>query len=144
MDKPQINHAPWEYLSRISRVDTAAVHSRPTVTSRHWKAVGRYTLAFFSAPVCIASNIPVFNAFTQFHSRLLNLKTKGPVGLFGCALMMSMIYSSLVIPVYYKGALLVLGIKELRDLSGAMTDTILLNFEHVAPLVQKSGEDSPS
>jgi hypothetical protein len=143
MDKPQINHAPWEYLSNINRVDTTAVHSRPIVTGRHWQAVGLYTLAFFAAPVFIASNTTAFNAFTQFHSRLLNLKTKGPARLFGCAFMMSMIYSSMVIPVYYKGALLVLGIKELRDLSGVMTDTILLNFEH-APLVQKSGEDSLS
>lgn len=128
MDKE--SPSAWEYISKLKEEEEKPSQTRvPVVTSRQWQAVGLYTLACFSVPFAIYSNSRAFGAFTNFHNRVLKLKGKGPGGLFGWAMLMSLVYSTAAIPIYYKGALWILGLKELSDLHGVMTDSIMGRFE---------------
>lgn len=140
MAKPEENSSAWNYISKLKEeeaAELAAFRSHETepkrrahlVTRGQWKAVGAYTLFCFSVPFAIYSIPSAFRVFTNFHNRLLNLKSKGPGGLFGWAFVMSIVYSSAAIPLYYKGALRILGLNDLNDLQGVMTDTIISRFE---------------
>jgi ABC-type Fe3+ transport system permease subunit len=118
-----------EAAMRSSQEEQGAARQKYSVSRGQWKAVGLYTLACFSVPVVIYSSNRVFRAFTNFHSRALNLKSKRPAGLFGWAFLMSVVYSSVAIPLYYKGALYILGLRQLSDLHGVMSDAIMSRFE---------------
>mmetsp|Transcript_7400 Transcript_7400/g.13797 ORF Transcript_7400/g.13797 Transcript_7400/m.13797 type:complete len:211 (-) Transcript_7400:32-664(-) len=132
MDKSDENPTAYEYIAKLKEEEEReyrSVKKYETITGRQWKAVGLYTLGFFALPIGIYSNQRTFDAFRNFHNRLLNLGKKGPGGLFGWAFLMSIVYSTAAIPIYYKGALWILGLDSLRDLHGVMTDQIVSRFE---------------
>lgn len=99
-----------------------------TISSRQAWGAGFYTLAFFSLPIAVYSHQPSFKSFCRFHSRILGLEKRGPGGLMFWAIIMSGVYSSICIPIYYKGVLWILGMKSLKDLQGHLTQSIIDRF----------------
>ena len=99
-----------------------------TITSKQAWTAGFYTLAFFSFPIAVYAHQPAFKRFCRFHSRILGLENKGPGGLMFWAIIMSGVYSSIGIPIYYKGVLWILGMRSLKDLQGHLTQSIIDRF----------------
>lgn len=81
---------------------------------------GIYTFTFVSFPVLIYSNQTLFKKFCDFHTRLLNLNAKSPGQVVGLSLVMSIIYTSFLCPIYYNGLLRILGLSRITDIHGVI------------------------
>jgi hypothetical protein len=93
-----------------------------SVTSNRLICAGIYSASFLLSPFVLVTRKSAFKKFCEFHTRVLALSTKGPVQTATLSVLVSLAYSTIIFPVYYKGLLLIIGLNSIYDLSGIAKD----------------------
>ena len=88
-----------------------------------------YSLGWFTAPLIIYANKTLFSGFCSFHNKIFRLDKRNPGTIAALSVIMSIVYSSLSVPVYYNGLLKILGINRLGDLRGCITESVIQNYK---------------
>jgi hypothetical protein len=98
--------------------------------SKHSKIyAGMFTLGFFAMPLTVYCSSSLFKKFCDFHTRALKLNQKSPGQVVGLSLIMSIVYSSVLCPVYYMGLLKILGLSSITDVAGTMKKNAVRTYK---------------
>jgi len=117
---------------------------RPRKTSTgQWVGIGLWTLGFTLAPLTVLARQSWFKAFCDFHVRLLRLKKRGPAGLAGMAMVMSLVYSSVALPMYIGGVCWMLGAKSTTELRATLNDTLFQKYDFDAHILEEGHTLTP-
>lgn len=84
---------------------------------------GLYTLGFLSFPLVLYGKKSFFKSFCDFHTRVLKLNSKGPGQVAALSFIMSLVYSSFTLPIYYFGLLKILGLHQLYEIKGVVSNS---------------------
>ena len=112
-------------------------------TTGQWVGLGCWTLGFTLAPLTVLVKQTWFKAFCNFHVRVLRLKKRGPAGLAGMAMVMSLVYSSIALPMYIGGVCWILGVKSTSELRAALNDSLFQKYDFDAHILEEADTLTP-
>lgn len=112
-------------------------------TAGQWAGIGVWTLGFTLTPLVVLVRQSWFKAFCDFHVRLLRLKKRGPAGLAGMAMLMSLVYSSIALPVYIGGVCWMLGAKSSSELRTTLNDSLFQKYDFDAHILEEGHTLTP-
>ncbi|OMJ87518.1 hypothetical protein SteCoe_10774 [Stentor coeruleus] len=95
---------------------------KPQLRENYITYAAIYSLGCILTPITIYTSDTLFKRFCGFHSRMLGLKGRSPKAIFGMAVGLSIIYSSITLNLYYWGLLKIVGIKSIYDIEGIISD----------------------
>lgn len=95
---------------------------KPQLRENYLTYAAIYSLGCILTPITIYTSDTLFKRFCGFHNRMLGLQGKSPRTLFGMAIGISFIYSSITLNLYYWGLLKIVGISSIYDIEGIVSD----------------------
>lgn len=124
--KGLITNAPSRQFSDLQVL--MKTHRPSKITTGQWLGAAGLTLAFAMTPLTLLMRKSWFERFCDFHVRVLRLKGRRPGSLAGMAVLTSLVYSSLALPVYAGGILWIFGVKSGSELRLLFNDSLLQKY----------------
>jgi hypothetical protein len=90
---------------------------------------GLLTAFMFAVPITVYCSDSIFKRFCAFHTRALNLHGKSARSLFGYAVSISLVYSTVSLHLYYYALLKIVGIKSIYELEGYVSNQFIEHYE---------------